>query len=155
MEIFIPGAPALHIRHLVFDFNGTLACNGILMDNVEEKLNKLSDNYNIHIITADTFGSVQKQVENICCELVIIPGKNQDQAKLNFIKTLTPAACVCFGNGANDQKMLKAAALGIAISGHEGLATKTMLASDIVINNISNALDLFLFPDRLRATLRK
>ncbi|PLX00225.1 MAG: hypothetical protein C0593_01405 [Marinilabiliales bacterium] len=155
MEIFIPGSQALHISHLVFDFNGTLACNGKLLDGVEERLNRLSDNYNIHIITADTFGTVQQQMENICCELVVIPQKNQDQAKAEFIKALTPSTCISFGNGANDILMLQNSALGITIMGCEGAATKTLLASDIVINNITDALDLLIYPDRLKATLRQ
>lgn len=155
MELFIPGSQALHIRHLIFDFNGTLACNGKLIEGVEERLNTLSDKYNIHIITADTFGSVQEQVENICCELLVIPGKNQERAKAEFIKALTPSTCISYGNGANDRIMLEDAALGIAIMGHEGVATKTLLVSDIVINDINDALDLLIYPDRLKATLRR
>lgn len=155
MEIFIPGSQPLHIRHLVFDFNGTLACNGKLIDGVEDRLNKLSDNYNIHVITADTFGTVQGQIENICCELVVIPGKDQEQAKANFVRVLSPSSCICFGNGANDKSMIENAALGIAIMGKEGASTKTLLSSDITINDINDALDLFIYPDRLKATLRK
>lgn len=155
MEIFIPGSNTLHLNNLIFDFNGTLACNGILLKGVEERLNILSNNYDIHIITADTFGTVQEQVENICCDLVVIPAKNQKKAKGEFVKVMTPSTCVSIGNGTNDEIMIKEAAIGIAIMGKEGVATKAALASDIIINDINDALDLLLYPDRLKATLRK
>jgi soluble P-type ATPase len=50
--------------------------------------------------------------------------------------------------------MLKEAALGIAVIQEEGGAIKTLLAADIVMRSILDALDLLLHPLRLTATLR-
>lgn len=50
--------------------------------------------------------------------------------------------------------MLKASALGIAIILGEGVATETLLASDVVCTSIIDALDLLRNPLRLTATLR-
>jgi len=49
---------------------------------------------------------------------------------------------------------LRAAALGIAILGPEGLATTALTNADILCRNILDALDLLLKTNRLRATLR-
>jgi soluble P-type ATPase len=49
---------------------------------------------------------------------------------------------------------LKEAALGIAVLGDEGLSVSAMQNADLVVKNISDALDLFLKPKRLTATLR-
>jgi soluble P-type ATPase len=50
--------------------------------------------------------------------------------------------------------MLKQAALGIAVMQTEGMAREALLAADVVTPGIFEALDLLLFPDRLKATLR-
>ncbi len=60
---------------------------------------------------------------------------------------------MAIGNGNNDQLILKEAALGIAVMGDEGMSVSTLESADIVVKNISHALDLFLKPKRLIATL--
>ena len=62
---------------------------------------------------------------------------------------------VAVGQGANDALMLKAAEIGIGIFSAEGIATETLLASDIIMPDIFSALELFERPLRLVATLRK
>jgi soluble P-type ATPase len=51
--------------------------------------------------------------------------------------------------------MLKAAAIGIAVLGEEGLAVEAMSAADLVIDDPIRALALIENPKRLIATLRK
>jgi soluble P-type ATPase len=50
---------------------------------------------------------------------------------------------------------MKVARLGIVTVQAEGAHTLTMIASDIVVPTIQDALDLFLHSKRLVATLRK
>jgi soluble P-type ATPase len=61
---------------------------------------------------------------------------------------------IAIGNGSNDESMVREAAVGIAVVGQEGAAARTVLAADIVVNDIRDALDLLLSPARLIATLR-
>ncbi len=42
MRIDIPGFEALDIKHVLCDFNGTLAIDGELIEGVEELINELS-----------------------------------------------------------------------------------------------------------------
>jgi soluble P-type ATPase len=58
------------------------------------------------------------------------------------------------GNGRNDAAMLRAAALGIAVIGAEGVAPEVLAASDLLVPGSEAALDLFLKPKRLLAGLR-
>ena len=61
-EIIIPNYKTLDIKNIVLDYNGTIAKDGILKDEVKTLLPLLSKKYTLHVITADTFGSVHKQV---------------------------------------------------------------------------------------------
>jgi len=58
------------------------------------------------------------------------------------------------GNGLNDAGLLRRAALGIAVLGPEGLSRLALLAAEVVVGSVVDALDLLLKPHRLRATLR-
>ncbi len=154
IEINIPGATPLRLSHLILDYNGTLACDGSILPGVTERLRILAKLLEIHIVTADTFGSVRTQVAHLPVQVAVIPPEKQAQAKAAYIENLGPANSVAIGNGRNDALMLEQAALGIAVVQTEGAATEALLAAEVVIPGILDALDLLLHPNRLKATLR-
>ena len=82
IEINIPGNKILKIEHLVLDYNGTIAFDGALIDGVKKCLAELSQMLTVHVITADTFGSVKKAIEDVDCKLAVIRLDRQDAAKL-------------------------------------------------------------------------
>ena len=122
LDINIPGAQPLRLSHLILDYNGTLACDGSILPGVTEGLGILAKDLEIHILTADTFGSVRTQVAHLPVQLAIIPPEKQAQAKAAYIENLGPANSVAIGNGKNDALMLQQAALGIAVVQTEGAA---------------------------------
>ena len=154
IEINIPGNKILQLEHLVLDYNGTIAFDGALIDGVKESLAELSQMLTVHVITADTFGSVKKALEDIDCKLVVIPLEHQDAAKLEYVKNLGREQTVSMGNGLNDRLMLKASALGVAVVSGEGAAFETLASADVVCTDILSALSLLIHPLRLMATLR-
>jgi P-type E1-E2 ATPase len=154
IEVNIPGHGPLSLDYLVLDHNGTLAVDGILASGVRECLEKLSEELTIFVVTADTFGKARAQLENIPCELTILPPGNQDRSKLAFVEKLGSDRTVCIGNGRNDALMLETAALGIAVVLTEGAAVTTLNSADVVCMGIVPALELLLNPLRLTATLR-
>ena len=154
IEIKIPGHQTLALEHLVLDYNGTIAFDGGLIDGVKETLTELSQMLTVHVITADTFGSVKKAVADIDCNLALIPLDRQDVAKLEYVKKLGSEKTVSMGNGANDRLMLKASALGVAVLQGEGAAFETLASADVVCTDILSALSLLNHPLRLIATLR-
>jgi soluble P-type ATPase len=154
LEVTIPGYKTLFISHLVLDYNGTIACDGRLMTGVKERLEELSKSLSIRILTADTFGSVQKEMTGIPCEVVVIGKENQTQAKADVVRQLGLQKTVSVGNGRNDALMLKETVLGIAVIQEEGASVETLVAADIATRSILDALDLLYHPLRLTATLR-
>ena len=154
LETTIQGYKALLLSHLVLDYNGTIARDGRLITGVRGRLEALSKSVKIHILTADTFGSVRKAMAGIPCEVVVVGKENQTQAKADYVRQLEAQKTVSVGNGRNDALMAKEAVLGIAVIQEEGGAIETLLAADIATRSILDALDLLLHPLRLTATLR-
>jgi P-type E1-E2 ATPase len=154
ISINIPGFRDLHLDHLVLDYNGTIAADGILIPNAEETLRALSSRIQIHVITADTFGSAAAQLAALPVTLTVIPLEDQAQAKLNYINSLGSHSVVAIGNGRNDREMLRVASVGIALIQKEGASAQTISSADVVCTSIINALELLLHPKRLIATLR-
>jgi soluble P-type ATPase len=154
LKITIPGHGDLQLEYLVLDYNGTLACDGELIEGVKGTLKTLARHLEIHVVTADTFGKAREGLSGIPCKLAVLPAENQDAAKLAYIQGLGPKSTVCVGNGRNDRSMLKGAALGIAVIQDEGAAVKTLLAAEVVCPDILAALGLLTDPLRLTATLR-
>lgn len=150
----IPGYGTLEIEHVVFDYNGTLAVDGVLLSGVAEALTELAQRVTVHVLTADTFGLADAQLKGAPCRLSILPAEAQDKAKAEYVRALGCTRTVCVGNGRNDRLMLAEARLGIAILGEEGAAVETLSAADIVTPSILAAVELFTHPLRLTATLR-
>lgn len=152
--LHIPGWKKLEISYLVFDYNGTLAIDGKLLPEMSQKLKQLAGLFEIHVVTADTFGMAAEQLKDLPCRLKILPVENQAEAKRNYVETLGAAQTAAIGNGRNDRLMLETAALGIALVQAEGAAVATVNNADVVCTRATDALDLFLHPKRLTATLR-
>jgi len=154
IEITIPGDGGLRLNYLVMDYNGTLACNGILLEGVAERVTALAKHLAVYVLTADTFGTARAVLAGLPCTVHILPHEGQNHAKMAFVTQLGRGEAVCIGNGRNDKLMLQAAALGIAVIGPEGAAADALHAADIIAPSIQVALDLLLHPLRLVATLR-
>lgn len=154
IDITIPGREGLQIKHLVLDYNGTLACDGHLLEGVKERIKQLSYLIDVYVLTADTFGNAEAELKEVDCHLIIIGKDNQDQEKQHFSEKPGLEHTAAIGNGRNDQLMLKHSALSIITIQTEGAATASLLSADIVSTHINDALDLLLHPKRITATLR-
>lgn len=154
ITIEIPDFGSLELEHLLLDYNGTLAVDGELIDGVAARLLQLAQDLEIRVVTADTFGRVQTALDDLPCDVTILPPGAQDQAKLELLRRLGPEATVAIGNGRNDRLMLADAALGIVVLHQEGAATAALTSADLVVPNIIDALDLLVAPLRLVASLR-
>ncbi len=152
IELDIPGRGSYQLEHLVFDVNGTLAVDGILLEGVVERITALRAHLNIHLLTADTHGRQDVIDATLGLEAQRI---GTSAGKLRYVLDLGADRVVAIGNGANDVGMLRAAALGIAVLGPEGTAADAIDAADIVVPGIITALELLLNPRRIVATLRR
>jgi soluble P-type ATPase len=154
ITIDIPGWGNMDIENILIDLNGTLATDGKIPSEVKEKINRLSHKAKIYIVTADTQGTAREESSDIDVELLKVSEEDSTEVKFRVLEPLDPTKTVVIGNGNNDQLILKEAALGIAVLGDEGMSVSAMQNADLVVKNVSDALDLFLKPKRLTATLR-
>lgn len=155
MEIKIPGCKNYKIENLVFDLNGTIACDGQLIEGVEEGINKLASDFKIFVLTADTNGNAEKILKNLKAEVIIIDKKDGSKFKADFVEKLGRKSVIAVGNGNNDAQMLKNSEIGIAVLGPEGTAREALLGSSLIVRDILDVLDIISKPQRLKATLRK
>ena len=154
IEVQIPGFGRLRLTHLVLDYNGTVALDGKPIAGVRKRLAALSASLSIHVLTADTFGTAAKTLAGFPLTLHVLARGGQHRAKLRYVKALGANRAVCIGNGRNDRLMLHAAALGIVLLEREGAATESLLAADIAVARVNEALELLDNPLRLVASLR-
>ena len=146
LEVVVPGAQPLRFAHLVADFNGTLAIDGVLIAGVAEALRSLSGRLEIHVVTADTLGVARHSLDGLPCTTIVLSPGDQDSAKLRYVEGLGAARCVCIGNGRNDRLMLASAKLNIEKNKKKETAVEELIAERVA--------GLLLNPARLVATLR-
>lgn len=155
IKINIPGYKNLEIKNVVFDYNGTIAEDGVLIEGVERLIKELVDRgVKVYILTADTNGTVRKQCSNLPVEIEIFNNESATEYKEKTVERLGRDYTVSIGNGRNDEKMFKTSILSIGVIEKEGCYVNSLLEADIIVNNILDAIELILNPNRLIATLR-
>jgi len=152
IEVAIPGRRRIRVRHLVLDFNGTLAVDGKLAQGVGARIRRLATAVEVLVLTADTFGTARRVLDGLPVTVHVV---RNGAEKRRFVASLGSEGVAVVGNGANDVPMFKAARLGVAVCGAEGVSASLLQAATIVVGDIRDALDLFLKPQRLAATLRR
>lgn len=150
----IPGTGKIKIENVVFDYNGTVAVDGKLIKGVKESLIKLKSYANIYILTADTYGTVKSQCNDLGIDVKTFPKENAGLFKKKIVEELGASSTICVGNGVNDVEMFKICRISIATVEGEGCSGKLLINTDIAVNSIKDAVELILSNDRMKATLR-
>jgi len=149
----IPGREQLDIHAVVFDYNGTLAVDGHLIPDARELLPELARLVDVYVLTADTYGIAARELEGIPVALTTFPRAGAADCKLEIVNKLE-GGVACIGNGYNDIKMCDAADLAVAVITEESMCAKLLAHVDVFAPSIRSAIELFLKPGRLKATLR-
>ncbi|OPL08151.1 MAG: hypothetical protein AVO33_01840 [delta proteobacterium ML8_F1] len=155
LKFSIPFRENYDIEELVFDYNGTLATDGKMAEAVYRRLVALARELRVTVITADTYGTVKKELENTGIEVRIISRERGTLEKKEYVESLGRQKVIAFGNGANDALMLEAAAIGVVVMNPEGVSLEAMAKGDLMVASITDALDLIDRPGRLVAGLRR
>ena len=153
MLLNIPNVGEVEIKNIVLDYNGTVAKDGRVKENVKKYIEILSENFNIFVITADTHGSAAQNLNGVKANLHILTSDTHTIEKAEFVKSIGYVFAV--GNGSNDSLMLKEAQIGVCVIEDEGASVKSVLNADIVCKSIENAFELLINPKRIVATLRE
>jgi P-type E1-E2 ATPase len=147
----IPGLGEIQLEHLLLDLNGTTSAWGAVGDGIRGRLRDLSEELTVHLLSADTYGTLTETAGSLeIASRVVHDGVDKHTA----VVELGAEGCAAIGNGANDAAMLKAARIGIAVLGGEGLAASALRAADVLCGSMTEALDLLIHEAGLAATLR-
>ena len=155
IDIVVPGMGKYTIENLILDLNGTIALDGKIIRGVREKVERLSQKLDIFVITADTNKNAERLVMDLNVKLYKIKESEEIDQKLGLVLEKGKNNTISIGNGCNDASILKESAIGICILGKEGASREAIMASNLVVPTINDALNLLLKPNRLRATLRR
>ena len=150
----VPGRNNIEIENVVFDYNGTIAVDGKILEGVEELLLDFKDDVDIYILTADTYGTVKKECINLHAEVLTFPNGNASEFKKNIVKELNGEKTICVGNGFNDISMFKESVISIAVIEGEGASGLLLRHADIVTRSILEAIEIILNKDKIKAVLR-
>ena len=153
LKINIPGREEMILSHLVLDYNGTIAEDGAIIESIRPRLEQLSRELSIYVITADTHGTAAQRCAGLPLQVLTFPTAQVGQIKADQCRKLS-GGVVCIGNGFNDIQMSDVCDLSICVMGREGCCGALLMHTDVVVTSIDDALDLLIQPDRLRATLR-
>ena len=152
MRIDIPGVAIYNISHVFIDYNGTIAYKGKLLDGILESLTKLTQLYQVHIITGDTYGNVKEMFKNTDINLILAYTAKD---KADLVRHYNPETCISIGNGSIDALMFNKTAISIAVVGKEGCSVKALRNADIMVTDINNAFSIISNPNQLIATLKE
>jgi P-type E1-E2 ATPase len=141
----------MQLTHLVLDFTGTLSLDGKLLPGVAVRLRDLAEDFQISVLTADTFGTARSELKDLPVEVRVVP----DKEKADIVEAMGADHVVAIGNGRNDLLMLERVRLGIVVIGPSGCAAELIDAAAIVTRDVWEALDLLTHPRRLTAALRE
>jgi soluble P-type ATPase len=157
--IDIPGLGDRVIHTVICDYTGTLSCRGQLVPGVKEQLSQLMTRVDLHVVTADSYGTAGSQLAGI-----VMPYRLQKQEGLHdfekqeFAEKFALQHVAALGNGNNDRLLLKrvkeAGGLAIAVDNGEGCAVDAVMSAHLLIVGAVNALNLLLEPKGCKATLR-
>jgi soluble P-type ATPase len=157
IAIDIPGFGKRHIRVVVSDYTGTHAFAGVIDPDVKTRLGQLVTLVDLHIVTADSFGTADRELAGIAIPY-LLRTERHDIEKVDYIRQFDLHHVAAFGNGNNDRLMLKAlkdgGGLAIAVDNGEGCAVDAIQNANLFITGAARAIDLLLHSTRLKATLR-
>lgn len=154
IKIKVFGRETINIENIVFDFNGTLATDGKIPENIGGKLSELSKMAHIYVATADTYGDAKIECDKYGLDVMLLTNGETRIAKREFVKKLGYEHTASFGNGYNDEEMVENTKLSIGILSEEGIYAPLIGKCDIIVNSIENGIDLFLKLNRTVAVLR-
>jgi P-type E1-E2 ATPase len=123
----------------------------VVGEGISARLRDLSEDLTVHLLSADTYGTLAETAGSLgIASRVVCDGEDKRKA----VVELGAEHCAAIGNGANDAGMLKAACIGIAVLGGEGVASSALHAADVLCGSMREALDLLVHEAGLAATLR-
>jgi len=147
MKVEIPGQGELEIKTVVLDLNGTIVVRGQLVEGVKERVDTIKQKgLRVVLFSGDTRGNAEMLAGELDIEFIRAGTAEEKGAEISKLDSET---CAAIGNG-----LIDVAKLAIVTLQAEGIHTKALLAADVVVPSINDALDLLIDENSLIATLR-
>ncbi len=141
MKYNIPGTKDFSIDTIILDLNGTLSVGGVIVEGVKERLAKLkSAGFRLILFTGDTRGDADTIAKDLNIEWRLAKTAAD---KKSLAQNLNPEKCAAIGNGLIDLELVKVVKLSVVTLQAEGVHTKTLLNSDIVVPSIKRCTGSF------------
>jgi soluble P-type ATPase len=90
ITINIPGFGKVQINSILSDYTGTLACGGKLVLGVKERLLRLAERVDIHIVTADSFGTAEEELKALPLVCRRLKREKEDVQKAHCAVEMNP-----------------------------------------------------------------
>ncbi len=149
----IPQVGLLELDTIVFDLNGTLTVRGELIEGVKERIEKLKlMGFQLFLFSGDQRDTAEKMSLELGLKFKKATSAQQKEELMNSISSTTSVA---IGNARIDIGMFKKSKLAICTLQGEGIHTEIIKYADIITTDINDALDLFIYEDSLKATMRR
>ncbi len=149
MKVDVPNYGSVEFKTVLFDLNGTLGESGRVSEEVKHLLKRLAEEYTVVVLSADTFGTLEEELRGLPVRIERVSSGSE---KAEIAKGYAPY--VAIGNGNNDVAMLEGAELAFCVLGSEGATIDALLASDVVVKDVNDAIAMLLDERKLIATLR-
>ncbi|NJE76041.1 HAD family hydrolase [Thermococcus sp. ES12] len=145
----IPNYGEIRAQTVLFDLNGTLGESGRVDEETKHLLERLADKYTVVVLSADTFGTLEEEFRGLPVRIErVSSGAEKDEIARGY------EPYIAVGNGNNDVAMLEGAELAFCVVGPEGATIDALLASDVVVKDVKDAIAMLLDERKLIATLR-
>jgi len=152
MKYSVQGGEEFELDTLVLDLNGCLSVQGEIVSGVAPRIAALKESgFKIILFTGDQRGTAADLCGGLGIDFVICHSGAEKEAEM---KKLGPN-CAAIGNARIDNGTFKHARVSVLTLQAEGIHASCLDKVDVIVPSINDALDLFLHPDSLCATLRE
>jgi soluble P-type ATPase len=90
ITVDIPGFGKVQINSILSDYTGTLACGGKLVLGVKDRLLRLAERVDIHVVTADSFGTAEEQLKGLPIVCRRLKREKEDVQKAHYAVEMNP-----------------------------------------------------------------
>ena len=88
LEIDIPGRGTFGIRHVVCDYNGTIAVDGHLTEGVASRIREITEFARVSVLTADMFGTVRTECDDLPVDVRVFARDDASACKATIVREL-------------------------------------------------------------------
>lgn len=149
----IPGVGVLEIDTLVVDSNGTITIKGEIVPGVMERIHRLQAlGVNVVMISSDQRGNARALAQS---SGISYYEANNAREKEDILISLGSKNVAAIGNARIDIGLFVQSLISIATLQAEGIHKDIIDRVDVVMPSINDALDFFLDPDTLIATMKR